>query len=760
MDPIYLIIVIILLGLAALDLIVGVANDAVNFLNSSIGSKVAPLWIILTVASIGVMIGTLFSSGMMEIARSGVFYPEKFTFPAIMVLLLAVMLTDVILLDLFNTFGLPTSTTVSLVFELLGSAVAVAFFTIWTSGSGEHLGEFINSGKALAIIGGIFISIAIAFVVGCVIMYISRLIFSFNYSKPFKYLGAIWGGIALTAITYFAIFKGLKGSVLVSADMLDYLEHNMGTALLYTLIGWTLTMAIFQHLFRIKILKVIVLVGTAALAMAFAGNDLVNFIGVFMAGYDSFRIAQDVATSGGDINLLHMGKLSEPVVANIWWLLGAGVIMVLALWFSKKSRSVTETEVNLARKGDGVERFSSSPLSRSMVRSSLNFSKSISKIMPASAKNFVNKRFEPVKLEDKASFDLIRASVNLTIAALLISLGTSLKLPLSTTYVTFMVAMGSSLADRAWGRESAVYRINGVLTVVAGWLLTALVAFTASMIVGLFLMWGGKIALAVMVFLVVFILFKSGRLHSKLKSKEQQQQQILSSEQQLVASCNNDVHLMLEKTLSIYKRVVEGLKDEDRKLVKKAMGEAYELYERFKDKRDYEVVPTLESIQLNALDLEQEYVQLVDYSYEITKSLKAITENTFQYIDNNHTAFSKEQIEDLKVIYKILSEAFTEYEKMEKSGDYSQFSQIVNMRETILDLNPKLTKRQIKRVKAGESTTRSSILFLNLVNESKIITLQSSNLMKSHRNFKAQYAKSVSERNPTGSLLAKVSLDI
>lgn len=759
MDPIYLIIVIILLGLAALDLIVGVANDAVNFLNSSIGSKVAPLWVILTVASIGVIIGTMFSSGMMEIARSGVFYPEKFTFPAIMILFLAVMLTDVILLDLFNTFGLPTSTTVSLVFELLGAAVAVALFSVWTSGSGEHIGEFLNSGKALAIIGGIFISIAIAFVAGSAIMYVSRLIFSFNYVKPFKYLGAIWGGIALTAITYFAIFKGLKGSVLVSHGMLDYLEHNMGTALLYTFIGWTLFMGILQHLFRVKILKVIVLTGTAALAMAFAGNDLVNFIGVSMAGYDSFQIAREVTASGGDINQLHMGRLSEPVVANIWWLLAAGVIMVLALWFSKKSRSVTETEVNLARKGDGVERFSSSPLSRHMVRSSLSFSKSISKIMPASAKNFINKRFEPIELENKASFDLIRASVNLTIAALLISLGTSLKLPLSTTYVTFMVAMGSSLADRAWGRESAVYRINGVLTVVAGWLLTALVAFTASMIVGLFLMWGGKIALAVMVFLVVFILFKSGRLHSKLKSKEQQQQQILSSEQQLVASCNNDVHLMLEKTLSIYKRIVEGLKDEDRKLVKKAMGEAYELYERFKDKRDYEVVPTLESIQLNALDLEQEYVQLVDYSYEITKSLKAVTENTFQYIDNNHTAFSKEQIEDLKVIYKILSEAFTEYEKMEKSGDYSQFSQIVNMRETILDLNPKLTKRQIKRVKAGESTTRSSILFLNLVNESKIITLQSSNLMKSHRNFKAQYAKSVSERN-TGSLLAKVSLDI
>lgn len=754
MDPIYLIIVIILLGLAALDLVVGVANDAVNFLNSSIGSKVAPLWVILTVASVGVMIGTMFSSGMMEIARSGVFYPEKFTFPAIMMLFLAVMLTDVILLDLFNTFGLPTSTTVSLVFELLGAAVAVALFSVWTSGSGEHIGEFINSGKALAIIGGIFISIAIAFLAGSIIMYISRLIFSFNYNKTFKYLGAVWGGIALTAITYFAIFKGLKGSVLVSADMLHYLEHNMATALLYTFVGWTLFMGILQHLFRVKILKVIVLTGTAALAMAFAGNDLVNFIGVFMAGYDSFNIAQEVAATGGDINQLHMGGLSEPVVANIRWLLGAGVIMVLALWFSKKSRSVTETEVNLARKGDGVERFSSSPLSRSMVRSSLNLSKSIDKIMPVSVKEFIDRKFESVELENSASFDLIRASVNLTIAALLISLGTSLKLPLSTTYVTFMVAMGSSLADRAWGRESAVYRINGVLTVVAGWLLTALIAFSVSMLVGLFLMWGGKIAIVVMVLLVGFILFKSGRLHSRRKSKEEQHQQILSSEQQLVTSCDNEVHLMLDKTLFIYKSVVEGMRDEDRKVLKKAMGEAYELYEKFKDKRDYEVVPTLETIQMNALELEQEYVQLVSFSYEITKSLKAITEVTFRHIDNNHSAFSREQIEDLKVIYKMLSEAFAAYQEMEKSGDYSYFNQIVNMREAILDLNPKLTKRQIKRVKAGESTTRSSILFLNLVNESKIITLQSSNLMKSHRNFKEQCNKSVSELNTaTSSLL-------
>lgn len=747
MDSIYLIIVIVLLGLAALDLVVGVANDAVNFLNSSIGSKVAPLWVIFTVASLGVLIGSMFSSGMMEVARSGVFYPEKFTFPAIMMLFLAVMLTDVVLLDLYNTFGLPTSTTVSLVFELLGAAVAVALFSVWTTGSGENLGEYINSGKALAIIGGIFISIAIAFVVGSIIMYVSRLIFSFNYEKMFKYLGALWGGIALTSITYFAIFKGLKGSVLVTPEMIGFLENNMSTALLYTFLGWTVLMALMQHLFRIKILKVIVLAGTAALAMAFAGNDLVNFIGVFMAGFDSFQIAQGVAASGGDIQSLYMGQLSEPVLAKTGWLLGAGVIMVLALWFSKKSRSVTDTEVNLARKGEGVERFSSSPLSRSLVRGSLTFSKSMGKIMPVAVKNFLESRFEPAELENKASFDLIRASINLTVSALLISLGTSLKLPLSTTYVTFMVAMGSSLADRAWGRESAVYRINGVLTVVAGWLLTALVGFTASMAVGLFLMWGGKIAVVFMVALVVFILIRSGRLHTKMKSKEMQQQQVLSSELQLVTSCNKEVRMLMERTLATCKRVIAGLAEENRKLAKKAMTEANELYEKYRDKRDYEVVPTLESIQINALELEQEYVQLVDYSYEITKSLKAITEATFRYIDNNHSAFSKEQIGDLNVIFRNLSDVYASYIIMDNNSDYSRFEQVTSMREIIIELNAKMTKRQIKRAKENESSTRSSILFLNLVNESKIITLQSSNLMKSHRNFKEQYIKSVAIRD-------------
>lgn len=760
MDSIYLIIVIVLLGLAVLDLVVGVSNDAVNFLSSSIGSKVAPIRVIFAVAALGILLGTMFSSGMMEVARSGVFYPEKFTFPSVMMLFLAVMLTDIILLDLFNTFGLPTSTTVSLVFELLGAAVAVALFSIWSADSGNNLGEYINSGKALAIISGIFVSIAIAFVVGSIIMYLSRLIFSFKYNKTFIFLGALWSGIALTAITYFAIFKGLKGSVLVTEDMIYFLENHMGIALLYTLVGWTILMAILQHLFRVKILNIIVLVGTAALAMAFAGNDLVNFIGVFMAGFDAFNIAKDAAASGVDVNTLYMGKLSEPVVANIYWLLGAGIVMVLALIFSKKSRTVSETTVNLARKGEGIERFSSSPLSRSIVRGSLIFGKSIGSITPDPVKRFIDKRFEPVELENKASFDLIRASVNLTISAMLISLGTSLKLPLSTTYVTFMVAMGSSLADRAWGRESAVYRINGVLTVVAGWFLTALVAFTAAMLVGFFLMWGGKIAIVVMIAIVVFILVKSGKLHKKIKSKEEQQQQVLSTKDQLIASCNKDVHLVLDRTLFIFRKVIDGLNDENRKSAKKAMNEAVELYEKFKDKRDYEVVPTLESIQMNALDLEQEYVQLVDYSYELTKSLKAVSESTFNYINNNHSAFSKDQIDDLKVVYNTLSDVFSAYAKMEKSGDYTQFNKVTSLRDFILELNPKLTKRQIKRVKEGVSSTRNSILFLNLVNESKIVTLQSGNLMKSHRNFREQSSKQISAMIGAKELIKDATLNL
>ncbi len=737
MDPIYLIIVFILLALAILDLTVGVANDAVNFLNSSIGSKVAPMWAILTVASLGVMLGTLFSSGMMEIARSGVFHPEMFTFPNIMMLFLAVMLTDVILLDIFNSLGLPTSTTVSLVFELLGAAVAVALFMIAQSGGGE-LVQYINTGKALAIISGIFVSVGIAFVVGCVVMYVSRLIFSFNYKKSYKYFGSLWCGLALTAITYFIVFKGLKGSPIVVDDFITYLENNTMQALLIAFIGWTVLMAILQFVFRINVLKIIVLTGTMALALAFASNDLVNFIGIFMAGLESFDIAKEFTASGGTLESLYMDALNGPVKADVRLLLGSGVVMVLALWFSKKSRSVTETEVNLGRQNDGIERFSSTPLSRSLVRAAVNMNKSITKIMPNTWLEKINRRFQipEEKVDDGVSFDLIRASVNLTLSALLISLGTSLKLPLSTTYVTFMVAMGSSLADRAWGRESAVYRITGVLTVIGGWFITALVAFTIALLVGLFLAWGGKIAIGVSLLLVVYILMKSSKFHKKRKQAEAASTHHLEDENSIVKASTLEVKESITKMLTIYQNNIDGLAQENRSLLHKMNEEADRLYKYYKNKRTYEVVPTIQAISQTEFDIEQDYVQIVDYTYEICKALRVITAASSLHIENNHKGLTEEQEIDLYDLSRSVIEMYETFIDVINTRKYDDFElTVLRFRDEILDKCTKYTKRQIKRVKERLTGTRNSILFLNILNETKNIALQSGRLMKSQKNM-------------------------
>lgn len=748
MDPIFLVIVIVLLALAVLDLTVGVANDAVNFLNSSIGSRVAPLWVILTVASVGVMLGTLFSSGMMEIARSGVFHPEMFSFRNIMLLFLAVMITDVILLDIFNSLGLPTSTTVSLVFELLGAGVAVAIYTMSQTGVGE-MADYINTGKALAIISGIFVSVAIAFAVGSTVMYISRLVFSFSYKKTFRYLGALWCGFALTAMTYFIVFKGLKSSPLVSADFMAMIEADMFKTLLITFAGWTLIMAFLQFLFRINILKIIVLTGTMALALAFASNDLVNFIGVPLAGLDAYNAANATINSGGSIENMFMDSLNGAVKADIRMLLAAGVIMILALWFSKKSRTVTETEVNLARQGSGLERFSSTPLSRSIVRWGVDANKFVNKLLPASAREKINARFTLPEetVEQHASFDLIRASVNLTIAALLISLGTSLKLPLSTTYVTFMVAMGSSLADRAWGRESAVYRITGVLTVIGGWFITALVAFTAALLVATALVWGGKIAVFVMIALVVFLLIKSSKLHAKRKSSEKANSTIIEDESGIVQASTIEVRESIKRMLDIYRQNVKGLTIEDRSLLHSMAEKANDLYMNYKNKRTYEVVPTIQSITLEELDIEQEYVQIVDYTYEITKALRVITADSSLYIENNHKGFNKEQENDLEDLNEKVTDMYNTFLSMMDKKNYTDFDNITQLREEIIEQCAKLTKRQIKRVKEKECSTRNSILFMNILNETKNIVLQSVNLMKSQRNMRLTVKRVNEQKN-------------
>lgn len=736
MDNIYLIIVIVLLGLAALDLIVGVANDAVNFLNSSIGSKVAPLWLILTVASVGILIGSLFSSGMMEIARSGVFYPGMFTFPQIMMLFLAVMVTDVILLDVFNTFGLPTSTTVSLIFELLGAAVAVALVNIWQTDSGVLI-DYINSGKALTIISGILVSVVIAFVFGSLIMWISRIVFSFKYKKTFKYAGAIWAGLALTAISYFAIFKGLKSSTLISKDSLNYIHDNIGIIFLYTLTGWTVLMAILQHIFKVNILKIIILAGTSALALAFAGNDLVNFIGVFMAGLSSYEIASGVAAAGGDISTLKMDGLEGPVTVDWRYLFGAGIIMILALWTSKKARTVTKTEVNLSRQNEGIERFNSSGASRSIVRSAINLSKTFKIITPKPVLNFIERRFTPLSAEERgdASFDLIRATVNLTVSALLISVGTDLKLPLSTTYVTFMVAMGSSLADRAWGRESAVYRITGVLTVISGWFLTAFVAFTVAAIVAFALMYGGIYAVIGSIILVAFLMYQFTRIHKKREKNEAAEENEISDEHDIVLNCTREIEKSVETTMYIYKNMIDALFNEDRKELMKLYKVADEFHGRQKRRRTYEVLPTIQRLDQNSLDTGQYYVQVVDYFYEISVSLRYMTESSFKFIDNAHEGFSAEQIDDLKTLGSEILSIYKDFDKMIEQGDYSGLDTIKERRASILDLYSELVKKQIKRTKNKDTGTRNSILYLNLLNETKVIAMKSVNLMRAQMNL-------------------------
>lgn len=737
MDTIYLIIVIVLLGLAALDLVVGVANDAVNFLNSSIGSKVAPLWVILTVASLGILVGSLFSSGMMEIARSGVFHPGMFTFPQIMMLFLAVMVTDVILLDVFNTFGLPTSTTVSLIFELLGAAVAIALVNIWQSDSGVLI-DYINSGKALTIISGILVSVVIAFVFGSAIMWISRIIFSFKYRTSFKYVGAIWAGLALSAITYFAIFKGLKNTTLISKDNLHYIHDNIWIILLYTWLGWTAFMAILQHVFKVKILKIIILAGTGALALSFAGNDLVNFIGVFMAGLSSYEIASGVAASGGDINTLMMSDLSKPVSVDWRYLFGAGIIMILALWFSKKSRSVTKTEVNLSRQNEGIERFNSSGASRSLVRSAINFNKLMNVITPKWLTNFIERRFTPLSEEERGdiSFDLIRATVNLTVSALLISVGTDLKLPLSTTYVTFMVAMGSSLADRAWGRESAVYRITGVLTVISGWFLTAFIAFTVAALIAFALMYGGIYGIIGSIILVVVLFIQFTRIHNKREKEESKiDEDTFNNEHDVVVNCTREIEESVAATIKIYQGVLDGLFNEDRKALLKLYKTADEFHGVSKRRRAYEVLPTLQRLEQSSLDTGQYYVQAVDYFYEISVSLRYITESSYNFIDNAHEGFSKEQIEDLRTLGATFISVYDDFNEMIKKNDYSGLEKIKERRAEILDLYSELVKNQIRRTKNKDTGTRNSILYLNILNETKVIAMKSVNLMRAQMNL-------------------------
>ncbi len=521
MDILFLCLIIFLFLLAVFDLSVGVSNDAVNFLNSAMGSKAAPLKHIIIIASIGIFIGAAMSNGMMDIARHGIFRPEHFSFYDLLCIFMAVIVTDIILLDMFNTLGMPTSTTVSMVFELLGATFVVALLKMAGDTTGLSLSDLLNTEKALSVILGIFLSVAIAFVFGTIVQFISRMIFSFNYRKGLKWKIGIFGGVASTALIYFMLIKGIKDLSFMTPELKSWINDNTLLILGSCMVFFTLLMQLL-HACKVNVLKVVVLMGTFSLAMAFAGNDLVNFIGVPLSGLSSYQ--DYIANGAGAPKEFMMGSLNLPANTPVYFLIGAGLIMVVSLATSKKARNVSKTEIGLSSRGTGEEMFGSSRIARRLVKWSLTTINWVKRITPVKVRAWLNRRFDSTEsvTEQGAAFDLVRASVNLMLAGMLIALGTSLKLPLSTTFVTFMVAMGTSLSDRAWSRESAVFRITGVISVIGGWFITAGAAFIGAGILVFLMHLGGHWAMIALATAAVVILIRSNRRFRKKKVEEKE----------------------------------------------------------------------------------------------------------------------------------------------------------------------------------------------------------------------------------------------
>ncbi len=733
MEVIYYVMVAILAILAVSGLYVGVTNDAVNFLNSAIGSRAAKFRTILIVASVGILVGALTSSGMMDVARHGMFHPGLFTFKEVMMLYVGVMFANVILLDLYNSLGLPTSTTVSLIFCLLGAAIAVALFKIGSDPNISYLelGNYINTAKAMGIVSGILLSVVLAFTMGTIVMWFSRLIFSFRYVKMLRRFGAVWCGMSLTAILYFALFKGLKsqlGGTAFVAWVDEHLLLSLGVAWVFCAL-----LLFFLQLFRVNILRITILSGTFALALAFAGNDLVNFIGVPIAGLEAFTTTK---AAGGDISLLMTG-LAEPAVNsnNTIYIVISGIIMVLTLWTSRKAMNVSQTELSLTSAGDdgGEQQFSSSVFSRALVRAAVNTSRFFDKITPVKVKDFVEKRFEWADIEcSGAPYDMIRSTVNLTTASLLIALGTSLKLPLSTTYVCFMVAMGSSLADKAWGRESAVYRITGVFTVVMGWFVTGFGGFIIAFVLGLLLMWGDVWAFGAITLLVVYMFVHSNFMPKK--KKEDNKKSDAEVRENLVNNTMTGVSETIKTTTRIYNRTIVALMKENRKALKELAAEAAEMYEENR-RLKYSIATTLRTTYGKDLNLSLYYVQILDYLNEMTKSLVHITRPSFEHIDNNHTGLSQIQTETLMSINADVNEIYSRIIYMFTSNDFSTIDEVLTMRDNLFERLAKSTKEELGRITAGESNSRAGMLFLGIISETKTMVLQSRNLLKSRRYF-------------------------
>ena len=738
MDNIYILMVVALAILAIADLVVGVSNDAVNFLNSAIGSKAISFRTIMIVASLGVAFGAVFSSGMMEVARKGIFVPSEFYFNEIMIIFMAVMITDILLLDFFNTLGMPTSTTVSIVFELLGAAVAMALIKISADGESiSELGKYINTQKATEIIIGIVASVIVAFSIGAFVQYISRLLLSFNFEKKAKWVGAIFGGVALAAITYFIFIKGLKGTDYY-AQIKPFIEGKTALIVSLSFVIWTVVSYLFILLFKSNIYKLIILVGTFALALAFAGNDLVNFIGVPIAGWQSY---QAWVGSGIPATEFAMDVLGKKVETPTILLLFAGLVMVLTLWFSSKAKKVVKTSLDLSSQGETQERFEPHFLSRNLVKSTMMISKYFKIIMPNYMLNKIDKQFEKPVIElpkgrthELPAFDMVRAAVNLMVASVLISIATSMKLPLSTTYVTFMVAMGTSLADRAWGSESAVYRVAGVLNVIGGWFFTAISAFIAAGTVAYLIHLGGATMIAVLLLFAIILLTRNYLKHIR-KSRE------VKAEDSLNRAESNSIHGVIEESADniskslkrvgkINKRTINGLINQDLSTLKKAKETVVKLETEIEDLQN-NIFYFIKDLDDSYLGASKFYIDVIGSLQDMAQSASFIAKVSHKHVNNHHKELKKNQAEELLDINDKMLDLF---EQIRVVFDARTFDKIVpgiiEGKLALLEDVKDSIQRQVERTRARESTSpKNTTLYFSILIEIKDLITASMNIL-------------------------------
>ena len=766
MESIYFLILIALIGLAFADLIVGVSNDAVNFLNSAIGSKVLSFKTIMIVASIGIFIGCVFSSGMMEVARKGIFNPGEFMFSEIMIIFMAVMITDILLLDFFNTIGMPTSTTVSIVFELLGASVAMALIKIGVdNGSFSDLAIYINTSKATQIILGILLSVFVAFTIGAIVQWISRLLLSYDFKTKATWIGAVFGGIALTAISYFILMKGIKGtsyagesfSIIGGVTIKDFLESNVISIIAYSSVLWSFISYVLIHFFNVDIYKVIIGVGTFALALAFAGNDLVNFIGVPIAAWQSYEAW---VASGVNADEFSMQVLATKVATPNFLLVIAGLIMVLTLWFSKKAQRVVKTSLDLSNQGEVSERFNANFLSRFIVRVASNLSNLFNRILPSSVNSVIEKRFEipeiftkKISQNNRPSFDVIRASVNLMVAGILISFATSYKLPLSTTYVTFMVAMGTSLSDRAWGSESAVYRVAGVLNVIAGWFGTALIAFTAAGVIA-YLINISELMIAVLLFFAILLLVRNYIKGNKEKEKENTVEDILvqaesSSLQGVINESAKNISKVTNRSSKIFNNVIRGLSSHDLTELKKNKDQIAKLSKEVDSLKDklFFFIRNLDESSLSASNF---YINLLGSLQDITQSIEYISKITHKHINNNHRKLTLNQIRDLLEIEKVMSELFESVSSTFKNKSFNDIDTINETKIKTIGLLEEKIQSQISRTRTlEEKSPKNTTLYFSILQESKDLMKSLTSLIE---DYYLSYDKTVKPAEPSDSV--------